>query len=312
MKNVLITGGCGYLGSMLATQLINKGLKVTVIDNLMFKKQTLKHLFINKNFKFHEIDVRDLATMKKFYNKNDIIFPLAALVGAPLCEKNKKAAKEINEVSILNMAKYLSKDQRVIYPNTNSGYGISEKQKICDENTPLNPISLYGITKKRSEEAILERENSISLRLATVFGVGYRNRNDLLVNFFVYNALKFKKLEIFEPNFRRNYIHLRDIINAFEHCNTYFQKMKSNIYNVGLSKANLTKIELCKEIKKILKETKIKIIKNKSDPDKRDYFVSNKKIEETGWKPNIRLQDGIKELISAYSSFSSSDYDRNY
>lgn len=155
MKNILITGGCGYLGSMLATQLISKGYKVTVIDNLMFKKQTLKHLFIKKKFTFQEIDVRDFPKMKKFYNKSDIIFPLAALVGAPLCEKNKKAAREINEQSILRMVKYLSKDQRVIYPNTNSGYGISEKQKICDENTPLNPISLYGITKKNLKRQYL-------------------------------------------------------------------------------------------------------------------------------------------------------------
>ena len=309
---ILITGGAGYLGSMISTDLINNNYKVTVVDNLSYKKQSLKHLFYYKNFNFINQDVRDITKMKKIYKSHDVIFPLAALVGAPLCDKFKKKAISTNEQAIKDMLQNISKNQRIIFPNTNSGYGSSKSNKMCNEETPLLPISLYGITKKNAEEMIMERENSISLRLATVFGIGYRNRKDLLVNFFIYNALKNGELSIFEPNFRRNYIHLRDISYTFDYCLENFNILKNNIYNVGLSKANLTKLELCKKIQSHIKNLKIKIIKNAYDPDKRDYFVSNRKLEKKGWKPRVSLDQGIIEVIKGYSNFSNTDHDRNY
>ena len=297
-EKILITGGAGYVGSMLATKLIEKGYKVTVIDNLRFSKNSLDHLFIYRNFKFIYGDVRNKNLIKKNIKKHNIIIPLAALVGAPLCEKYKKEAKEINFESIKYMLKIINKKQKIIFPTTNSGYGIGQKEKYCDENSPLNPISFYGKTKAEAEKIVLEFENSICFRLATVFGHSYRMRTDLLVNNFVYNALKFKKLKLYEPHFRRNYIHIIDVVRAFIFAIKNFNKLKSNTYNLGLSSANLTKLMLAKKIKKQFKEVKISIIRNRKDPDQRDYFVSNKKIEKKGFKPIISLEEGIAELLN--------------
>jgi nucleoside-diphosphate-sugar epimerase len=298
MEKILITGGAGYIGSMLTTKLIEKGYRVTVIDSLQFSKNSLNHLFAHKNFKFIYGDVRNKNLIKKNIKKHNIIIPLAALVGAPLCEKYKKEAKEINFESIKYMLKIIDKKQKIIFPTTNSGYGIGQKEKYCDENSPLNPISFYGKTKAEAEKIILEFENSICFRLATVFGHSYRMRTDLLVNNFVYNALKFKKLKLYEPHFRRNYIHIIDVVRAFIFAIKNFNKLKSNTYNLGLSSANLTKLMLAKKIKKQFKEVKISIIRNRKDPDQRDYFVSNKKIEKKGFKPIISLEEGIAELLN--------------
>jgi len=298
MEKILITGGAGYIGSMLTTKLIEKGYRVTVIDSLQFSKNSLNHLFAHKNFKFIYGDVRNKNLIKKNIKKHNIIIPLAALVGAPLCEKYKKEAKEVNFGSIKYMLKIVSKKQKIIFPTTNSGYGIGQKEKYCDENSPLNPISFYGQTKAEAEKIILEFENSICFRLATVFGHSYRMRTDLLVNNFVYNALKFKKLKLYEPHFRRNYIHIIDVVRAFIFAIKNFNKLKSNTYNLGLSSANLTKLMLAKKIKKQFKEVKISIIRNRKDPDQRDYFVSNKKIEKKGFKPIISLEEGIAELLN--------------
>jgi len=298
MEKILITGGAGYIGSMLTTKLIEKGYRVTVIDSLQFSKNSLNHLFAHKNFKFIYGDVRNKNLIKKNIKKHNIIIPLAALVGAPLCEKYKKEAKEVNFGSIKYMLKIVSKKQKIIFPTTNSGYGIGQKEKYCDENSPLNPISFYGQTKAEAEKIILEFENSICFRLATVFGHSYRMRTDLLVNNFVYNALKFKKLKLYEPHFRRNYIHIIDVVRAFIFAIKNFNKLKSNTYNLGLSSANLTKLMLAKKIKKQFNEVKISIIRNKKDPDQRDYFVSNKKIEIKGFKPIITLEEGIVELLN--------------
>ena len=298
MEKILITGGAGYIGSMLTTKLIEKGYRVTVIDSLQFSKNSLNHLFAHKNFKFIYGDVRNKNLIKKNIKKHNIIIPLAALVGAPLCEKYKKEAKEVNFGSIKYMLKIVSKKQKIIFPTTNSGYGIGQKEKYCDENSPLNPISFYGKTKAEAEKIILEFENSICFRLATVFGHSYRMRTDLLVNNFVYNALKFKKLKLYEPHFRRNYIHIIDVVRAFIFAIKNFNKLKSNTYNLGLSSANLTKLMLAKKIKKQFKEVKISIIRNRKDPDQRDYFVSNKKIEKKGFKPIISLEEGIAELLN--------------
>jgi len=297
-EKILITGGAGYVGSMLATKLIETGYKVTVIDNLRFSKNSLDHLFIYRNFKFIYGDVRDKNLIKKNIKKHNIIIPLAALVGAPLCEKYKKEAKEINFASIKYMLKIINKKQKIIFPTTNSGYGIGQKEKYCDENSPLNPISFYGKTKADAEKIVLEFENSICFRLATVFGHSYRMRTDLLVNNFVYNALKFKRLKLYEPHFRRNYIHVIDVVRAFIFAIKNFNKLKSNTYNLGLSSANLTKLMLAKKIKKQFEEVKISIIRNRKDPDQRDYFVSNKKIEKKGFKPIISLEEGIAELLN--------------
>ena len=297
-EKILITGGAGYVGSMLATKLIEKGYKVTVIDNLRFSKNSLDHLFIYRNFKFIYGDVRNKNLIKKNIKKHNIIIPLAALVGAPLCEKYKKEAKEINFESIKYMLKIIDKKQKIIFPTTNSGYGIGQKEKYCDENSPLNPISFYGKTKAEAEKIVLEFENSICFRLATIFGYSYRMRTDLLVNNFVYKALKFKKLKLYEPHFRRNYIHIIDVVRAFIFAIKNFNKLKSNTYNLGLSSANLTKLMLAKKIKKQFKEVKISIIRNRKDPDQRDYFVSNKKIEKKGFKPIISLEEGIAELLN--------------
>ena len=298
MEKILITGGAGYIGSMLTTKLIEKGYRVTVIDSLQFSKNSLNHLFAHKNFKFIYGDVRNKNLIKKNIKKHNIIIPLAALVGAPLCEKYKKEAKEVNFGSIKYMLKIVSKKQKIIFPTTNSGYGIGQKEKYCDENSPLNPISFYGKTKAEAEKIVLEFENSICFRLATIFGYSYRMRTDLLVNNFVYKALKFKKLKLYEPHFRRNYIHIIDVVRAFIFAIKNFNKLKSNTYNLGLSSANLTKLMLAKKIKKQFKEVKISIIRNRKDPDQRDYFVSNKKIEKKGFKPIISLEEGIAELLN--------------
>ena len=240
--------------------------------------------------------------MKKLLKENEFIVPLAALVGAPLCEKNKSEAVSVNLNSIKYLMNNIHKKNKIIYLTTNSGYGIGKKDKYCDEKSPLNPISLYGRTKVGAEKIIMKSKNSIGFRLATVFGDSYRMRTDLLVNNFVYKAVKEKKLTIFEPHFRRNYIHINDVVDAILFSIKNFNSLKSNVYNLGLSSANLTKYMLAHKIKKQLKYLKIEIVKNRKDPDQRDYYVSNKKIERKGFKPKIKIEDGIKELIKLFST----------
>jgi nucleoside-diphosphate-sugar epimerase len=297
-QKILITGGAGYIGSMLATELVYDGHDVTVIDLLKYDKNSLNHLFFYKNFTFIKCDVRNTKILNREIKKCEIVIPLAALVGAPLCEKNKKMAKQINLEQIKNILKILNKKQKIIYLNSNSGYGIGKKNSYCDENSALNPISLYGRTKVQSEKEVCKHDKFVCLRLATVFGFSYRMRTDLLVNFFVKESIEKKNLKIFEPHFRRNYIHVRDVVGAIKYSISNFNKMKNEIYNLGLSSANLTKIELAKKVKKMNKKIKIKIIKNIKDPDQRDYYVSNAKIESKGFKAKLKVEDGIKEVYS--------------
>ena len=298
MSKILITGGAGYIGSMLCTKLLEEGHSVTSVDLLKYDKGSLNHLYHNKNFKLICDDIRKVSLMKKLIQKHDIIIPLAALVGAPLCEKFKKDAISTNLGSIKTLCKYATKKNRVIYLTTNSGYGIGEKNKYCDENSPLKPISLYGKTKCDGEDLVRSKiKNHVCFRLATVFGHSYRMRSDLLVNNFVYTAIKKKKLTLFEPHFRRNFIHVRDVVNAIIFTMKNFNRMKNNVFNLGLSTANISKIMLAKKIKKQYKNLQIKIITNRKDPDKRDYFVSNKKIEKKGFKAKISLEEGISELL---------------
>ncbi len=295
-KKILITGAAGYIGSMLTTKLVELGYEILAVDLMKYNKNSLSHLFYYNNFSFLKADITKPEVVKKIIKNKDFIIPLAALVGAPLCEKYKNNAKKTNVDSIKLILNLITKHQRIIYPTTNSGYGIGEKNKYCDENSPLKPVSLYGLTKSRAEGYILKHKNSVCFRLATVFGFSFRMRTDLLVNNFVEKSIRTKKLKIFEPNFRRNFIHIKDVVSAFIFAINNFKKIRNNVYNLGLSSANITKLELAKKIRKFDKKIKIKIVKNKNDPDKRDYFVSNKKIESAGFKPTISLDHGINEL----------------
>ena len=303
MSKILITGGAGYIGSMLCTKLLEEGHKVTVVDLLKYDKGSLNHLYFSKNFKLICDDIRKVNLMKKLIKQHDVIIPLAALVGAPLCEKFKKEALSTNLGSIKTLCNFATKKNKVIYLTTNSGYGIGEKNKYCDEKSPLNPISLYGRTKCDGEDLVRSKiKNHVCFRLATVFGHSYRMRSDLLVNNFVYTAIKKKKLTLFEPHFRRNFIHVRDVVNAIIFTMKNFNRLKDNVYNLGLSSANISKIMLARKIQKQYKKLRIKIVTNRKDPDKRDYFVSNKKIEKKGFKAKISLEDGISELIQIFTN----------
>jgi len=302
MKKILITGGAGYIGSMLCTKLINFGYQVTVVDLLKYNKSSLNHLYFYKNFKLIVGDIRNKKLMKKLIKKNDFIIPLAGLVGAPLCDKYKKDAISTNLESIKTLRKIVTSKNKIIFLTTNSGYGIGEKNKFCTEESPLKPISLYGKTKCEAESEILKTKNYVCFRLATVFGQSYRMRSDLLVNNFVNTAIKKKKLTLFEPHFRRNFIHVRDVVNAILFTITHFNKLKNNVYNLGLSSANISKIMLAKKIQKQYKKLKIKIVTNRKDPDKRDYYVSNKKIEKKGFKAKVKLEAGISELIQIFTN----------
>lgn len=307
-QKILITGGAGYIGSIFVPELINLGYNVTVIDNFCFKQTSLNHLCNHKNFSVINGDVRDRNLISNLLKSNDIIFPLAALVGAPLCKKKPEEAKSVNCDSILNMLKDLSKDQQVIMPTTNSAYGTGDEDNLCDENSPLKPISQYASDKVEVEKELMSRENSISFRLATVFGMSPRMRLDLLVNDFTYRAVYDGALVLFEGHFKRNYIHVRDVSRAFIHALNNFSSMKSNVFNIGLSDANLSKIELCEEIKKVIKNFYFVEAGNQKDPDQRNYIVSNEKIEKTNFSPLYKLPEGIEELVKGYRMIKNSIY----
>ena len=312
IRKILITGGAGFLGSMITTSLVKKGYLVTVVDNLYFQKNFINHLKNNKNLIFIKDNILKKKNLKKYIQNQDLIIPLAALVGAPLCDKKKKLAIKLNHKIICYMVSLLKKNQKIIYPNTNSGYGIGKKNKFCTEKSPLNPISLYAKTKVQAEKCVIKHKNSISFRLATVFGVSYRMRSDLLVNNFVITALRNKKLKIFEPNFFRNFIHIKDIVRAFEFAISNFDKIKNNIYNLGLSTANISKIQLAKKVKKYLPETKITVIDYLKDPDQRNYIVSNKKLEKKGFRAKFSIEKGIIELISYFKKNKNKKILNNY
>ena len=305
---ILITGGSGYIGSILVPELINLGYEVTVVDNFMYKQSSLNHLCVFENFNIINGDIRNQNLMKSLIGSTDLVIPLAAIVGAPLCNKDPYSAQSINYDAIVNMIKLVSKNQIILMPTTNSAYGTGDQNNFCDENSKLNPISKYAIDKVEIEKKLMNRENSISYRLATVFGMSQRMRIDLLVNDFTYRAVHDSSLIIFEGHFKRNYIHIRDVVAAFIHSINNIQTMKGQIYNVGLSDANLSKIELCEEIKKHLSNFVYVEEKYKKDPDQRNYIVSNKKIEKTGFKPKYSISDGIKELIKGYKMIKNQNF----
>jgi nucleoside-diphosphate-sugar epimerase len=299
-KHVLVTGAAGYLGSILLPELLKKGYSVTGVDTFQRNDTALLALCANPAFEPVKGDVRDEEFMKPHIAKADIIIPLAALVGAPLCKADPLNAQTTNFDAIQMMLKHVSKDQTVIYPTTNSGYGIGEQGVACTEESPLNPISLYGVTKVESEKAVLDSGSGVTFRLATVFGMAPRPRVDLLVNDFTYRAVTDRTAVIFEGHFMRNYIHIRDVAAAFIHGIENFSSMKDNAYNVGLSDANLSKLQLCEKIKEIIPSFVYIEAPIGEDPDKRDYEVSNAKIEATGWAPQHSLEDGIRELERGY------------
>lgn len=305
---ILITGGAGYIGSILVPHLINLGHTVTVLDNFIFKQNSLSHVCVEPKFQIVRGDARDISNLRLLSKDADIIVPLAALVGAPLCDTDVLGASSTNYEAIKTLMSLLSKEQKVLIPITNSGYGVGEKDKLCDEETPLRPITHYGKTKVQAESCVLERGNAISFRLATVFGMAPRMRLDLLVNDFVYRAVNDNAVVLFESHFKRNYIHIRDVSRAFVHAIDNFEKMENEAYNVGLSDANLSKWELCEKIKKYLPKFVFMDAPIGEDPDKRDYIISNKKIEKLGFKTQYSLEDGIMELIKGYKMIRNESY----
>ena len=295
---ILITGGAGYLGSVFTRNLL-KNHEVIVYDNLMYNQTSLVDLSNNPNFTFHYGDVREWSKLKYLVEQVDIVIPLAALVGFPLCEKDKDLATSINTTQIQNIVDVLSDDQMILYPNTNSGYG-ARGDGMVDETNELTPISHYGKTKCEAENYIINESNGISLRLATVFGVSSRMRTDLLVNDFVYKLLTDRYITLFEHKFVRNFIHIQDVSRAFEYMIDNYYTFNNEIFNLGLSDENITKKQLVEKIQSHIPNTSVNYSDYYVDPDKRDYIVSNEKIEKTGWKPLFTLDDGIKELIQSY------------
>jgi nucleoside-diphosphate-sugar epimerase len=295
---VLITGGAGYLGSNLTRHLLEAGYTVTVLDNLMYDQVTLLHLFGNPKFQFELGDVRDKKLLQELVGLNDVIIPLAAIVGMPACKANPELTVAVNYQQVADIVEVLRDDQKLILPNTNSQYGSSDS--IITEESPFNPLSLYAKTKCDAENTMLANGNGVSLRLATVFGVSPRMRTDLLVNDFVYKSVVDGYLVLFEAHFKRNYIHVQDIARTFQFIIENYEKCKGQAFNVGLSTANLSKLELAEKIKSHIPSLVIKQDDFKEDFDKRNYIVSNEKLEALGWKPIYDLDYGIKQLMSAY------------
>lgn len=297
---ILVTGGAGYLGSVMVPHLLKEGHEVVVLDNFMYNQTSLLDCCHDKKLQITRGDTRDKALLKGLIKDVDAIFPLACLTGAPLCKIDPMGAQSIIVDAIDMILELRSKHQPIVFPTTNSGYGIGQKGIYCTEETPLRPISIYGKLKMEAEKKLLDAGDSITLRLATAFGISPRMRLDLLVNDFTYRAVYDRFIILFEGHFKRNYIHVRDVAKAFVHSLNNFDKMKDEPYNVGLSDANLSKSELCEVIKKYVKEFYYTESKIGEDPDKRDYIVSNEKIEKTGYKPEVSLDEGIKELVKGY------------
>lgn len=308
MTKVLITGGAGYIGSKITEVFLKNNFYVTVLDNLIYGGESLIPFCGYDRFQFIRGDITNKSLIKDLISKNEVILPLAAIVGAPACDQNPTLSHEINFTAAEFIINNLSKGQKLIFPTTNSGYGVGQEGIYCDENTPLKPISQYGRDKVDIEKKILDSSLGCTLRLATVFGSSNRLRLDLLVNNFTYLAYSLGNITLYQEHFKRNYIHILDVVGAFSFALSNYEKMKGNPYNVGLTSANLSKRELCNEIKKQIPNLVINSNEFSKDPDQRNYIVSNKKIEDLGWRPKYDLQYGIKELIKSFELISKGNY----
>lgn len=306
--NILVTGGAGYLGSVMVPDLLAEGHKVTVLDSFMFKQSSLNHCAYHPNFSVVKGDIRVERTMVQALRSVDVVIPLAALVGAPLCDSDPVGAKSTNHDAIVMMLKLLSKEQIVLMPTTNSAYGTGDEDNFCTEESLLRPISQYAIEKVAVEKELMQHETATSFRLATVFGMSPRMRTDLLVNDFTYRAVNDRFIVLFESRFKRNYIHVRDVSRVFQHGLKNHSKMKGQIYNVGLSDANVSKSELCERIQVQIPDFVFVDAPVGKDPDQRNYIVSNAKIEATGFGPEFSLDRGIAELIKGYSMIKNTKY----
>ncbi len=298
--HLLVTGGAGYLGSILCEHLLNAGYQVTVVDNLMYGQYGLFHLCANPRFEFVFGDVRDEDLMHQLVKEADVLIPFAAIVGAPACDRDPWRARSVNLEAICLLNRLRSPSQLVIFPNTNSGYGTTSGEAYCTEESPLELISLYGQTKVEAEMELLDSPNTITLRLATVFGMSPRMRLDLLVNHFTYAAVIDGYIVIYEKDFKRNYVHIRDVADCFLHCIENAERMVGRAYNVGLDEANLSKEELALKIKEYVPDFYIHFSEIGSDPDKRNYIVSNQRLREAGFEARRSLDEGIKELLKGY------------
>ena len=307
-ERVLVTGGAGYIGSVLVPSLLDRGYRVTVLDTFQTGGTQLADCCRYEGFTAVRGDVRDEELIARLVREAHIVIPLAALVGAPLCARDPYNAESVNRDAVLMLLRHIGGGQKLLYPTSNSGYGIGGRDQFCTEETPLRPISLYGRTKVEAEQAILDSGKGVTFRLATVFGMSPSMRLDLLVNDFVYRAVTDRVVTVFEGHFKRNYIHIRDVARAFLHGIERYETMRGEPYNVGLSEANLSKLELCEAIKRRVPGFTYLEAPVGEDPDKRDYIVSNAKIEATGFQPDWSLDDGIQELLKGYQMIRNSRY----
>lgn len=307
-QHILVTGGAGYLGSILVPALLEAGHQVTVLDNFMYRQNTLAQCCIDPRFQLLRGDIRNTAVLKPLLARADIVIPLAALVGAPICAQDPAGARSVNHDGILGMLGLLGRQQQILMPTTNSAYGSGDADHYCDEDSPLRPISQYAIDKVAVEQRLMEHPNAISFRLATVFGMSPRMRCDLLVNDFTYRAVNDRFVVLFESHFKRNYLHVRDVARVFLHGIAEHARMRGQIYNVGLSDANVSKRELCEIIQRQVADFVFLEAGVGRDPDQRNYIVSNAKLERTGFRTAYPLAVGIEELVKGYQMVRNNAY----